>query len=54
MIISNRTPEEIDDLMNRCSDCENSGESIYPGMTYEQGIQAAINWLDGGDHPLDD
>ena len=54
MIISDRTPEEIDDLMNRCVDSEESGESSYPGMTYEQGIKAAVNWLDGGDHPLDD
>ena len=54
MIISIRTPEEIDDLIGRCLDSEASGKSSYPAMTYEEGIKAAISWLNGGDHPLDD
>lgn len=43
------TPEEkeINDLLNACSDQENEGGSKYPGMTYEQGISAAINWILG-------
>lgn len=50
-----RTQEEIDDLMNQCSEAEDTGESKYPGMMYEQGIKAAIEWLigDTDDNPLD-
>lgn len=54
MIISDRTPDEINDLLDRCLDSEASGKSSYPAMTYEMGIEAALTWLDGGDHPLDD
>lgn len=47
------TEEEINELLNRCSEAEESGESNYPGMLYEQGIKAAIEWLEGGDYPFD-
>lgn len=51
----NRTQKEIDDLLNRCVDSENEGSSEYPGMTYEQGIRAGIEWLLGetNDYPFD-
>ena len=50
-----RTKEEIDDLLNRCVESEETGESKYFGMTYEQGIKAAIEWLyEDGDNPLDE
>ena len=47
-----RTAEEIDEQMNRAWE-EEDGGSRYPGMTYEQGIRAAIDWIttDGGDEP---
>lgn len=50
-----RTEEEINDLLNKCAESEDTGESKYPGMTYEQGIKAAIEWLTGDtdDNPLD-
>ncbi len=48
-----RTQRQIDDLLNRCLESEETGESAYPGMSYEQGIKAAIEWLDGGDYPFD-
>lgn len=48
-----RTDKEIDELMNRCIESENTGASEYPGMTYEQGIKAAIEWLEGGYHPFE-
>lgn len=48
-----RTQKQIDDLLNRCAEAEESGESAYLGMSYEQGIKAAIEWLDGGDYPFD-
>ena len=52
-----RTDKEIDDLIEKCFEAEREG-SKYSGMTYEQGIQATIDWLfDTGrdsEHPLDD
>lgn len=48
-----RTQKQIDDLLNRCLESEETGKSTYPGMSYEQGIKAAIEWLDGGDYPFD-
>lgn len=50
-------PEEssVDDVLNRCLESEDEGRSLYPGMTYEQGVRAAIEWLRGhGSHPLDE
>lgn len=51
-----RKPEIIDELLNMCSERENEGGSKFPGMTYEQGILAAINWLtwENEPHPLED
>ena len=40
-----RTSEEIDDVLNRCLDQMDKGGSTYPGMTYEDGIREAIDWL---------
>lgn len=51
-----RTSDHIDELLNQCADSEENGTSKYPGMTYEQGIQAAIRWLTEQDEsqPLED
>ena len=53
-----RTDKEIENLLEQCFVAEDLGKSKYRGMTYEQGIKAAINWLfDTGhdsEHPLDD
>lgn len=53
-----RTDKEIEDLLEQCFEAEISGQSKYPGMSYEQGIKATLNWLlDTGydsEHPLDD
>ena len=51
-----RTDDSIDDLLNQCSEAEENGTSQFPGMTYEQGIQAAIRWLTDNSeaHPLED
>ena len=51
------TDNEIDDVLNHCLESEDTGESIYPGMTYEQGVKAAIEWLDpnhDGSHPINE
>ncbi len=51
-----RTEQEIDDLLNECIESEETGGSKYPGMTYEQGIKAAIEWITGeiNDNPMED
>jgi hypothetical protein len=47
--------EEIDDVLNGCMEAENSGSSKWPGMSYEQGVAAAIRWMRGEEqNPLDD
>jgi hypothetical protein len=55
MITTKRTQEEIDELLNSCVESEETGESKFFGMTYEQGIIAAIDWLfEDGEHPLEE
>ena len=53
MITYDRTPEEVDELMDRCYDSEKIGKSNYPAMTYEEGIAATLLWLDGDKYPFD-
>jgi hypothetical protein len=49
------TEDEINDVLNTCMAAEEEGSSIYPGMTYEQGVAMAINWMLGdGGHPTED
>lgn len=46
---------EIDDVLNQCAEAADNGVSKYPGMSYEQGIEAAICWLQGdGSNPMKD
>jgi len=48
------TAKEIDEVLNWCSEAEEEGISNYPGMTYEQGVKAGIDWLQGnGANPKD-
>ncbi len=50
-----RTREQVDDLLNRCQDQIDEGGSEYPGMSYEDGIAAALRWAyDDDTDPLDD
>lgn len=50
-----RSDEEINELLNVCSESESTGRSKYPGMTFEQGIKAGIEWLTDPDaeHPME-
>lgn len=41
-----RRAEEIDEQLNRAFEAEASG-SNYPGMSYEQGVKYAIDWITG-------
>ncbi len=43
----NKSQDEIYVLIDRCIEKENEGGSIYPGMIYEQGIKAALEWVMG-------
>jgi len=46
---------EIDTVLNQCAEAFDRGGSKYPGMTYEQGVEAAIRWLiKGGENPMTD
>lgn len=51
-----RTEDEVNDLLNQCVEAEDSGRSKFPGMTYEQGVRNAIDWLTGNsdDNPMAD
>ena len=50
------TEREINDVLNQCVEAEETGESRWPGMSYEQGVKAGIEWVLGQttDNPLDD
>ena len=39
------TEKEIDAVLDECA--EYSGSSKFPGMTYEEGVEAAIRWMLG-------
>lgn len=46
--------QDINDVLNLCMDAIDNG-SKYSGMTYEQGVEAALRWVqnDGG-NPMED
>ena len=50
------TEADVDDVFETCVEVEhNEGGSRYPGMSYEDGVRAVIEWLRGdGDHPFED
>lgn len=53
---NSKTQEEIDDVLNTCAEALDSG-SKFPGMSYEEGVEAAIRWLlDDGNpgHPFEE
>jgi len=51
-----RTQEEIDTVLNEAVEQEAQGKTKWRGMTYEQGVSAAIRWLLGetDDNPMED
>lgn len=38
---------DIDDQLNHCAKSTDSGRSAYPGMTFEQGVEDTIRWMQG-------
>ncbi|MBO5602923.1 MAG: hypothetical protein J5957_10060 [Prevotella sp.] len=48
------TENEINNVLNECSEREELGETKYPGKTYEEGVKAALEWAQGyGENPMD-
>ena len=49
------TEQQIDDVLNQCSDQLDEGGSKYHGLSFEEGVRDAIQWLRGdGPNPLGD
>ena len=50
------TEEEIENVISRVSSVIDEGGSIFPGMSYEEGVKMALEWATGqtDEHPLDD
>lgn len=48
-----RDQSRIDDILNEVSDQIDKGGSRFPGMSYEDGVDAALRWVTGDmdDHP---
>ena len=48
--------KEIDEVLNAADEQETKGGSQWKGMTYEQGVSAAIRWLLGmsDENPMQD
>lgn len=42
-----RSDAEIDAVLNVAREHEDSGERAYPGMSYEMGVAAGIEWACG-------
>lgn len=50
------TEDEISEVLNACAEAFDEGVTQWPGMTYEQGVEAAILWMlgDNNDNPMKD
>jgi hypothetical protein len=50
-----RTQKEIDDVLNKAADGIDKG-SRWGGMSYEQGVDAALRWITGetDENPMED
>lgn len=55
---TNKLPDDdqINEVLNECADSADSGRSKFPGMSYEQGVEAAIRWMQGDydTNPMED
>lgn len=50
-----RTQIELDDLWARAWESIEQGTTVFPGMTYEEGVSATLAWLVGDDSdPMDE
>ncbi len=46
------TDVEIDEQLNKAYEQEEKGGSKWPGMSYEQGVRTAIDWITGNTDEL--
>lgn len=44
-----RSDEEVDKAMNAAGEQRDKGGSRWPGMSYEEGVLAALAWILGQD-----
>lgn len=40
---------KIEEVLDHCLQMEEADDSLYSGMTYEQGVANAIKWMQGLD-----
>ena len=54
-LICKRTESEIDDQIERADDVIEVEETLYPDLTYEEGVAAALRWIKGDEKngPMD-
>jgi len=50
------TDEQINEVINDANDQIDAGGSRWPGMSYEQGVVAALGWVigDAGESPFEE
>lgn len=51
-----RQQSEIDDVIGRATEGMEEGGSRFPGMSYEEGVLAALDWVTGNadDDPMEE
>lgn len=51
-----RTEQEVDEAVNQACENNDAGRSSWPGMSYEDGVAAALLWITGqsDDNPMID
>lgn len=50
------TQQQTEEILSECYTQIDKGGTKYPGMTYEEGVEAAIRWFTGEteDSPMED
>ena len=43
--------KDIEKIIDECRDLIDKGKSKFRGMTYEEGVKAALEWVTGMDVP---
>lgn len=51
-----RSEDEINDQLDKAIESADTNGSQWPGMSYEQGVQAALRWVTGDEDtgPMDE
>jgi len=51
-----RTSAEIEEVICKCIEQAEKGESIFFGMSYEDGVRATLDWILGecDENPMED